>query len=66
MFTEREMRIYLKTPDEVRKLRDVNLVVNAILDAVEAAIAPGVSTWDLNVIAAREIERHKVRSAFLG
>jgi methionyl aminopeptidase len=44
----------------------VNLVVSAILDACCAAAKPGVSTWELNEIAAREIERHKVRSAFLG
>lgn len=63
---DRKMRIHLKTPDEIRKLREVNLVVAAILDAVEAAVKPGVSTWELNEVAAREIERHKVKSAFLG
>jgi methionyl aminopeptidase len=62
----RQMRIYLKTPDEVRKLREVNLVVSAVLDVVEAGCKAGVSTWELNEIAAREIARHKVSSAFLG
>ena len=60
------MKIFLKTDDEVRKLREVNLVVAAVLDACEAAAKPGVSTWDLNEVAAREIDRHKVKSAFLG
>lgn len=63
---EHRMRIYLKTPDEIRKLREVNLVVAAILDAVEAKVAPGVSTAELNEVTIREIERHKVTSAFLG
>ncbi len=63
---DRRMRIYLKTPDEVKKLREVNLVVSAILDACCAAAKPGVSTWELDQVAAREIERHKVKSAFLG
>jgi methionyl aminopeptidase len=60
------MRIYLKNSDEIRKLREVNLVVSAILDACCAAAKPGVSTWELNEVAAREINRHKVTSAFLG
>ena len=60
------MKIYLKTPDEIKRLREANLVVNAILDSVEAACVPGASTWDLDQIAAREIRRHKVTSAFLG
>lgn len=60
------MRIFLKTADEIAKMRAVNLVVAAILDAVEAAAKPGVSTLELNDVAAREIARHKVTSAFLG
>jgi methionyl aminopeptidase len=60
------MKIFLKTDDEIRKMREVNLVVSAILDACVAAAKPGVSTWDLNEVAAREIDRHKVKSAFLG
>jgi methionyl aminopeptidase len=60
------MRIYFKTADEIRKLREVNLVVSAVLDACVAAVKPGVSTWELNEIAQREIARHRVQSAFLG
>jgi methionyl aminopeptidase len=62
----RAMRIYLKTPEEVKKLRDVNVVVSQILDACVAATRPGVTTWELEQVAAREIARHKVTSAFLG
>jgi methionyl aminopeptidase len=29
-------------------------------------VKPGISTWELNEIAIREIERHRVKSAFLG
>ncbi|MBI4508532.1 MAG: type I methionyl aminopeptidase [Deltaproteobacteria bacterium] len=60
------MKIYLKTPEEIRKMREVNLIVAAILDAVEAAAMAGVSTWELNEVATREIQRHGVTSAFLG
>lgn len=60
------MRVYFKTADEIRKLREVNLVVSQVIDACITAAKPGVSTWQLNEVAAREIERHKVSSAFLG
>jgi len=66
LLPDRKMKIYLKTPDEIRRLREVNLVVAEILDAVEAGCKPGATTWDLDHIATREIARHKVTSAFLG
>ncbi|MFH0902645.1 MAG: type I methionyl aminopeptidase [Pseudomonadota bacterium] len=59
------MGIIYKTPGELEKLREANLIVNEILDCCEAAAKPGVSTWELNEVAVREIERHKVTSAFL-
>jgi methionyl aminopeptidase len=60
------MRIYFKTADEIRKMREVNLVVSAVLDACCAAVRPGVSTLELDEIAMREIARHKVTSSFIG
>jgi len=59
------MKIYLKTPDEIAKLRAVNLIVAQVLDACEAACKPGVSTWELNEIADREMKRQGATSAFL-
>ncbi len=60
------MRIKYKSPDEIRMMREASLVVAEILDVVCENVAPGISTWDLDKIAAAEIERHKVKSAFLG
>jgi methionyl aminopeptidase len=60
------MRIRLKSSDEIALMHDTNQVVREILDVLEAAVAPGISTWELDRIAVREIERHKVTSAFLG
>src|SRR5215471_7498309 len=60
------MRIYLKTPEEIAKLRAVNLVVCRVLDAVEAAARPGVSTWELNEVAERKMKELGATSAFLG
>jgi methionyl aminopeptidase len=60
------MRIKYKSPDEIRLMRETSLVLAEILDEICAAVAPGVSTYELNEIAARGISKHRVTSAFLG
>jgi methionyl aminopeptidase len=60
------MAIQLKTPAQVAKLRDVNLIVNDVLDHIQDAARPGVTTWDLDEVAARRLKQLKAESAFLG
>ena len=60
------IKIYLKSKDEVDKLRTVNRIVAAVLDAVETACKPGVTTWDLNEIADAKLKAMGATSAFLG
>ena len=60
------MGIVLKSKSELARMREAGLVVAAALGAVEAACAPGVTTAELDRIAARELERARARSAFLG
>jgi methionyl aminopeptidase len=60
------VRINLKSKDEIRLMREAGLVAAGILDDICTAAKPGVSTWELNRIAAQGIEKHKVTSAFLG
>jgi methionyl aminopeptidase len=60
------VRIQLKSLDEIKLMREAGLVVSSILDDVCAAAKPGVSTWELDKIAAKGIDKHKVTSAFLG
>jgi methionyl aminopeptidase len=60
------VRIPYKTADELKLQRDAGLVAAEILDKMCDAAKPGVSTWELDQIARREIDRHKVTSAFLG
>lgn len=60
------MKIYLKNPEEIARMREVNLVVSSVLDTCEASVTPGISTWELNLIAEREMKRHGATSAFLG
>jgi methionyl aminopeptidase len=58
--------INLKSTTEIAKLREANLVVSDVLDQLEAAAKPGISTWDLNEIAATRLRQLKAESAFLG
>lgn len=60
------MRIHLKSKDELRLMREAGLVAAEILAELCEAAKPGVSTWELDKIAARGIDKHKVVSAFLG
>jgi methionyl aminopeptidase len=60
------LRIQLKSRDEIRLMREAGLVAAEILDDVCAAAKPGVSTWELDRIARAGIEKHRVKSAFLG
>ena len=68
MLVERdpEMRIYLKTSEEIAKLREANLVVAEVLDAVAEAARPGVSTWELDKLAHALCKKLNARPAFLG
>lgn len=58
--------IQLKSAAQVAKMREANLIVADVLDALEAAAAPGVSTWELDQIAAKRLKQLKGDSAFLG
>jgi methionyl aminopeptidase len=60
------VRIVYKSPEEIRIMRESGLIAAAILDEMCEAARPGVSTWDLDQIARRGIDKHKVKSAFLG
>ncbi|HEY5454499.1 MAG TPA: type I methionyl aminopeptidase [Acidothermaceae bacterium] len=58
--------IHIKTDAEVAKMRVAGLVVSAALEAMRAAIAPGVSTADLDAIAERVIRDAGATSNFKG
>lgn len=58
--------IILKSKREIELLRVANLHVAEILELMAQAIEPGVSTWDLDQIARKELDKRAVKSAFLG
>lgn len=60
------MTVELKSAPEIDRMRRAGRVVAEILDALEAAVAPGVSTWELDQLAERLIKEKGAKSAFKG
>lgn len=60
------MGVQLKSADEIRLMRKAGVTCASILDEVCAMAAPGVSTLELDKLARRLMDKHKVKSAFLG
>lgn len=58
--------MHYKTDDEIKIMREAGRIVAEIHYAMYEAIRPGVSTWDLDQIAARIIDQHGATAAFLG
>lgn len=58
--------IELKTPSQLAAMREAGLVVAAVLKTVSAAAGPGISTGELDAIAARVIRDAGAKPSFLG
>jgi methionyl aminopeptidase len=58
--------VELKSRDEIAHMRDAGRIVAEILDALEKAVAPGVTTWDLDALSEQLIHEKGARPAFKG
>ena len=58
--------ITIRGQEELLKLEEASRIVLETLDAVEKAVAPGVTTEELDRIAEAEIRRQGARPAFIG
>jgi methionyl aminopeptidase len=61
-----QLDIQLKTPEQIELMRGAGLVVAAALDAMREAVAPGVSTADLDAIAEQVIRDAGAIPSFKG
>jgi methionyl aminopeptidase len=55
----------IRTKEEIEKMRRAGRVVAEVIAETRAAIAPGVTTADLDSVARRVLERRSARSNFL-
>ncbi|MFB3916668.1 MAG: type I methionyl aminopeptidase [Terriglobales bacterium] len=60
------MAIVCKSPAEIEKMRQSGRIVRQVLDAVKAAVAPGVTTMDLERLAEKTIRELGSKPAFKG
>jgi methionyl aminopeptidase len=58
--------ITLKTPAQMAKMRDAGRVVAAMLDACRVTVRPGVTTAELDRVAAEVLRKARATSSFLG
>src|SRR5215468_5068495 len=66
MVTRREPPIQVKTPGQLAAMREAGLVVSRTLDVLAEAVEPGITTADLDAIAAREIRGAGAVPSFMG
>jgi len=62
----RDLDIQYKTPEQIGKMRAAGLVVAAALEAMRRAVAPGISTAELDAIAERVIREAGAIPSFKG
>ncbi len=55
-----------KSPREIQIMREAGRIVARVHQAFREAIRPGISTWDLDELAATTIHSHNAKSSFLG
>ena len=58
--------ITIKSPQELDSMRRAGAIVGAVIDLLNAAVAPGMTTLDLDKIAYKEITRQGAIPTFMG
>ena len=65
-YTKQEMGIILKSAREVAVMREAGRIVAAVLEAVTKAVRPGVTTAELDDIAAHGVAKRGATASFKG
>ena len=58
--------ILIKIEKEISYMREAGNIIAEIMNKMEKAIEPGITTLELDNISKKEIKKNKVKSAFLG
>jgi methionyl aminopeptidase len=58
--------ITIKSKKEISYMREAGRIIAEIMDKIEKAIEPGITTKELDMISRKQIKLNKVKSAFLG
>lgn len=66
MVSVRRISATIKRPEEVARMRHAGQILVALLDKLEAALAPGVTTAELDALAAEHIRGAGAVSSFKG
>ena len=61
-----EEGITIKSPQEIARMRAAGKILAEVLAVLREKVQPGVTTGDLDAIAAKEIEKRKAKPSFLG
>jgi methionyl aminopeptidase len=59
-------QVEIKSREEIALMREAGRIVSEILDELEKAVAPGVTTWDLDALSEKLIYQKGARPAFKG
>jgi methionyl aminopeptidase len=60
------MGIIIKTAQEIAIMGEAGRIVAAVIAALTGALAPGITTRELDAIAVRELKRHGAAASFKG
>ncbi|MBZ4423110.1 type I methionyl aminopeptidase [Myxococcus sp. RHSTA-1-4] len=60
------MSVEIKSQDEIALMRQAGRIVCEVLDALEQAVVPGVTTWELDALAAKLTAEKGAKPAFKG
>lgn len=58
--------IICKSPEEIEKIRQASRIVAETLRALGEKVEPGVTTWELNLVAEKHIKKRRAVPAFKG
>jgi len=60
------MSIIIKSEQEIELMRRAGRIVAAVLDILKSRVKPGMKTEELDIIAAKEVERRGAKPSFKG